>query len=196
MSTVSHETLLALRDFFVAHFSGDDLTDLALELGIDLEDIPGTTRKAKARELAGYLNRHGLIDELREVVPRVRPKLTSEWATVFGDQSAPALSPPAGVPGPELNPVVSVVAEHPDFAAAVDRKNMLFAAGVLSYAAGIDLTGSGRAVSLRVLSQLNSVSGVADGHTPLGDFLRYFISLPEALPHKQMIEDLIAKYSL
>jgi hypothetical protein len=125
----------------------------------------------------------------------VRPELN--WDAVFSGPQIPALPlPPPVVSGAEIAAAGRVVAGLPDFAAQVDRKNMLFAAGVSHLAGGVDLTGPDRTVSLRVLNQLNAVSTAADGHTPLGDFLRYVISLPEAQPDKKMLEDLIAKYGL
>lgn len=193
MSTVTHEVLLALRDLFATRFSGEELGDLAFALGVDLEDIPGSTRSAKAREFAQYLNRRGLMDKLKQKGPEVRSELP--WGQIFGDTAAPAPVTVA-VDGAELAGVAQIVAGLPDFAAPVDRRAMLIAAGLSAFAAGIDLIGSERSVSLRVLTSLSAVSTAADGQTPLGALLRYVLTIPEAFPHKEVLEGLIAKYRL
>ncbi|MEZ4518685.1 MAG: trypsin-like peptidase domain-containing protein [Chloroflexota bacterium] len=72
-----NELIVELRDIFAANFNTDELTDFALELGVDLEDLPGSSRKAKARELATYLSRHDLIDKLATVGPDARPDI--DW---------------------------------------------------------------------------------------------------------------------
>lgn len=194
MTTVSHEVLQALVKLFNERFDSNELEDLAFALGVSFDDLKGNTRSAKARELAQFLNRRSMMDKLQEVGPQKRPEL--DWDAVFGGPPSTVLKPPPGITGAELAAVAQVVAALPDFAAQVDRRNMLFTAGVSHLAGGVDLTGPERTVSLRVLNQLNSVSSSADGHTPLGDFLRYVVSLPEALPNKKMIEDIIAKYRL
>jgi hypothetical protein len=193
MSTVTHEVLLALRDLFATRFSGDELEDLAFRLGVDLEDIPGSTRSAKAREFAQYLNRRGLMDKLKQVGPEVRKELP--WGEIFGNAAGPAPVAVA-VDGAELAAAAQVVAGLPDFAAPVDRRAMLIAAGLSAFAAGIDLIGPERSVSLRVMTTLSEVSTAADGQTPLGKFLRYVLTIPEAFHHKELLEGLIAKYQL
>lgn len=192
MSTVTHDVLLALRDLFATRFSAGELEDFAFALGIEFEDIPGSTRSAKARELAQYLNRRGLMDKLKQKGPEIRPELP--WAEIFGEAPSPASQ--VVISGKELADAARVVAGLPDFAAAVDRRAMLIAAGLSPFAAGIDLTGAERSVSLRVLTALGDVSAAADDHTPLGDFLRYVLTIPEAFPHKDLLEGLVTKYRL
>jgi hypothetical protein len=79
---------IALRDFLVAHFNEDDLRDLCFELGIDDQDVPGTTKPAKAREMVIYCQRQMRLEELKAVCAQRRPKA---WAETFpGTAPVPA----------------------------------------------------------------------------------------------------------
>jgi hypothetical protein len=197
MPKAPHALLVELRDVFVDNFKLGELNEFAFELGMDAGNFESPTLNGRARELPEYLARRGELSKLAEVGPERRGDI--DWVgilTKHGILEGTTPLPSTVVPGPELNPVVDAIVSHPDFAAPEDRKNMLYAAGVLQYAAGINFYGSDRAVALRVLTQLNNVSTAANGHTPLGDFLRYFNTLPEAFPHKELLEGLIAKYRL
>ena len=96
MSTVSLEVVKALVKLFVERFDNNELEDLAFSLGVNFDDISGNTRSAKARELALYLNRRSLMDELRQKGPVERPDL--DWEAVFGGVTPPLT---AGITGPE-----------------------------------------------------------------------------------------------
>lgn len=56
-------------------FSLEELRELAFEMGIDLESLPGEGRSAQARELISYCRRHGRLGELRTRVVAKRPHL-------------------------------------------------------------------------------------------------------------------------
>jgi len=58
-------------------FDENELQDLFFYLQIEYTDIPGDTRRDKARELILYLNRRGRIDELIELCRGLRPKI--DW---------------------------------------------------------------------------------------------------------------------
>ncbi len=66
---------MALRDALVQHFDISELQDLAWEMNVDYENIPGSTINAKARELITYSKRHGLLDQLVRQVQIRRPFL-------------------------------------------------------------------------------------------------------------------------
>jgi GAF domain-containing protein len=55
------------------HFSYDELHNLCLDLGVPFENLPGTSRDAKARELVLYLQRRGRILELFKQIRLLRP---------------------------------------------------------------------------------------------------------------------------
>lgn len=46
------------------NFNEDELRDFCLELGIDYEDLRGSSKSSKARELADYCRRQGLVPQL------------------------------------------------------------------------------------------------------------------------------------
>jgi hypothetical protein len=189
---MSQEGVSALTNVFIRHFNLDELHDLVFDLGLNFEQIPGSNLPAKALALAEYLNRHRLMDRLLAIVLEKRPDVL--WKDIFGNNFD---TTPQGVfNGADLAALAQVVAGLPDFATPVDRQAMLITAGLSAFAAGIDLLGPERSVSLRVVTALSEVSTTADGQTPLGKFLRYVMTLPESFPHEELLEGLIAKYRL
>ena len=70
---VERDALLALRHALNQGFGEEDLRDLAFELAIDYDDLPGATRKAKARELVLHCRRHERLAELRQAILQQRP---------------------------------------------------------------------------------------------------------------------------
>lgn len=68
-----HEALQALRQALDDHFGAGDLRDLAFDLAIEYDDLPGETRKHKARELVVYCYRRGRLEELKRAILVRRP---------------------------------------------------------------------------------------------------------------------------
>ncbi len=56
--------LAHLRQDIVEHFDDSDLRDLCFDMGIDYDDLPGQSKKDKARELVARCKRTGKIREL------------------------------------------------------------------------------------------------------------------------------------
>lgn len=63
----------ALNDALNNYFSMGELADLAWDMDIDFEEIPGDTKSAKARELIAYCQRRGRLDDLVHSVQVRRP---------------------------------------------------------------------------------------------------------------------------
>jgi len=61
-----------LHDALTQYFSKGELADLAWDINIDYEEIPGDTKSAKARELIAYSQRRGRLDELSQQVLKRR----------------------------------------------------------------------------------------------------------------------------
>lgn len=57
------------------HFSENELRDLCLDLGVQYENVEGTTPDAKARELAGYMARRSELGRLIRRCVELRPKV-------------------------------------------------------------------------------------------------------------------------
>lgn len=81
-----------LRKNLTQYFSDGELRDLAFDLGVDYESLPGQGKADKARELVAHLERRGRLDELREQLQRLRPGMSrngprprrsSTWAVVI-----------------------------------------------------------------------------------------------------------------
>lgn len=59
-------------------FNLEDLDRLSFELGIDFENITGSTRDSKARNLILYAKRRGKISQLTSLIDSSRPKLARQ----------------------------------------------------------------------------------------------------------------------
>jgi hypothetical protein len=64
-----------LRKLIDDRFSDSELRDLCFELGLDYDDVSGSNRKDKTRELIVSLERRNRLDELRETIQRLRPDI-------------------------------------------------------------------------------------------------------------------------
>lgn len=187
MSTVSLEVVKALVKLFVERFDNNELEDLAFSLGVNFDDISGNTRSAKARELALYLNRRSLMDELRQKGPVERPDL--DWEAVFGGVTPPLT---AGITGPEppargpqldfrdIQKLGPILAAHTLFQTPDGRQSLLYNAG-LSRVIHLDLNGNAYAVASSLLAKVNEYGEIEPGDTAIGRLLAYVAADP-ALP--------------
>jgi hypothetical protein len=64
-----------LHRLLVQHFSEDELKTLCFELGEDYDNLPGSGKANKARELVSWSQRNGRLVELAEMMQRVRPNI-------------------------------------------------------------------------------------------------------------------------
>lgn len=62
------------RDQLVTHFNQGELQNLAHDLSIKYDELPGDTLSSKARELIAYCERHGRTQELVELCQKLRPR--------------------------------------------------------------------------------------------------------------------------
>ncbi|RMH21285.1 MAG: tetratricopeptide repeat-containing protein [Gammaproteobacteria bacterium] len=67
-----------LRDLLLTHFDIAELNELCFELGVEFEDIPGSTLSDKSSELILYCERHDRTQELIEVCKKNRPMVKWE----------------------------------------------------------------------------------------------------------------------
>ncbi len=95
------------RAQLVELFGEDDLRDLCFELEIDFENLPGSTKSAKARELFIFCTRRGQLEALRATCARLRPHLA--WPPLaVGPTPSPAVTSPTTTA--TLTPAVDGVA--------------------------------------------------------------------------------------
>lgn len=59
--------------------SADELATIAFNLGIEIENLPGDNRIARARELVLYFEHRDELDRLEQELVRVRPDLKPAW---------------------------------------------------------------------------------------------------------------------
>jgi Effector-associated domain 7 len=87
----------SLFDALSDHFDTNEVENLCFQLGIDYDDLGGSSKSGKARELIELLNRSNRIHELADLVLRERPHLANELAATKKSQTAHSLPnvPPA-----------------------------------------------------------------------------------------------------
>ena len=73
LPAAEREELLALRQALTDRFGEEELRDLAFDLAVEYDDLPGSARKDKARELVTFCRRHDRLDELKLAISRRRP---------------------------------------------------------------------------------------------------------------------------
>lgn len=90
--TTFRNTLLAqLRQYF----DQSDLRDICFKLGVDYEDLAGTSKQDKTRELILHMERNGRIDALITECRRLRPTVSWQDAIArFVAQEAEGRNPP------------------------------------------------------------------------------------------------------
>lgn len=203
MAPVPNELLIELRNIFRERFSLSDLADLCQELGIDIENLPGTSRNEKARELAAYLGRRDMVGKLAVVGPKSFPDVL--WLEVLGrygyapDRGAddqPPVTPPTQLTIDDLRLLVPLLSQYPEFNAPGSRQNLLAMAGVQPYL-DVDVAGSPRQVANAVLLRLNERGEIAPGDTAIGRLLAYLLA-DDTLSQsaRDTIVGIVARYQL
>lgn len=71
---------LALLDKMASSFSSSEVSELAYSMNIDYEDLAGSNRRAKVRELITYNERRGQIDKLLAALSTMRENI--DWYVV------------------------------------------------------------------------------------------------------------------
>lgn len=202
MAPVPNELLIELRNVFRERFNLSDLADLCQELGIDIENLPGTSRNEKARELASYLGRRDMIGKLAQVGPKSYPDVP--WLEILGRHGYVAPVPDkknAPTASPELNyqdiqRLMPILADHPSFLSPGNRKSYLAVAGVDSFIM-TNLDGGPQLVAMGVLAELNRYGRTKEGDVAMGRLLKYLL-IDEALPpnRKDIVADIAGRYGL
>ena len=84
---------LKLYEFILDHYSLGELKDLCFYLNVVYDDLDGTARKDKARELVEYVARRRRLDDLRAVLAQQRPEQYGEaFAAPAGKPEKPSFS--------------------------------------------------------------------------------------------------------
>jgi len=66
---------IRLLDLITGHFSLEELSVLAFELGIDADELAGDTKSAKALSLLRYCQRRDLLAQLKDAMRKARPHI-------------------------------------------------------------------------------------------------------------------------
>ena len=70
---------IRLRQILNDYFNESELQNLAFDLGVDYENLPGKAKSDKARELIAFLDRRGRLAELVQRCHQLRPN--APWPT-------------------------------------------------------------------------------------------------------------------
>lgn len=200
MTSMPTDLMIGLKEIFATYFDLEGLTDLALALGVDIENLSGASKSAKARELALYLRRHSKLPLLAEVGPAQRPdidwSLLAPYAPDLPEPAAALALQPIKLDFRDLQKLAPVVAAYPMFQTPDGRNTVLVLAGVAPYI-NLDLNGNAQYVASSLLAKLNEYGAIAPGDTAIGRLLAYLVA-DAALPpaHKDIITTVAAKYEL
>lgn len=204
MTPMPTDLMIELRDIFATRFDQDALNDFALELGVDYENLSGSSKGAKARELALYLWRHSLLTKLAEVGPKRRPEI--DWTKTLAPHlglTDPASQLPVPVPDPrpkldyrDLQKLIPILAAHTMFQTPDSRQSVLVISGLAPHI-HLDLNGNAFVVASNLLAKLNDYGEIAPGDTAIGRLLSY-IARDQALPpaDKDVITTIAAQNSI
>lgn len=72
------QKLQRVRHFLTAHFNEEELRNLAFDLGVDYEDLAGTGKSAKVRELLLHLQKQNRLEEVIQAARAQRPLVEYE----------------------------------------------------------------------------------------------------------------------
>ena len=170
MTSMPTDLMIGLKEIFATYFDLEGLTDLALALGVDIENLSGASKSAKARELALYLWRHSKLTMLAEVGPAQRPDI--DWsllAPYAPDPPEPAAAlalQPIKLDFRDLQKLAPIVAAYPMFQTPDGRNTVLVLAGVAPYI-NLDLNGNAQYVASSLLAKLNEYGAVSYTHLTL-----------------------------
>ena len=73
MTTAATPDRVAIRKVLAAKFNDEELATLAFDVGLNREDLPATTRAARARELIACCENTGKLNALTAEIERLRP---------------------------------------------------------------------------------------------------------------------------
>ena len=200
MTSMPTDLMIGLKEIFATYFDLEGLTDLALALGVDIENLSGASKSAKARELALYLWRHSKLPLLAEVGPAQRPdsggSLLAPYAPDLPEPAAALALQPIKLDFRDLQKLAPVVAAYPMFQTPDGRNTVLVLAGVAPYI-NLDLNGNAQYVASSLLAKLNEYGAIAPGDTAIGRLLAYLVA-DAALPpaHKDVVSAVAAKYEM
>ena len=201
MTTMPTDLMMGLRDIFATYFDVEGLTDFALALDVDYENLSGSTKSAKARELALHLWRHSKLAKLAEVGPKQRPDI--DWcllAPYAPDLLKPVIDPPSP-PEPiidftDIQRLLPILSSYPLFQTPDGRNTLLAISGIAPFV-NLDLNGSAQLVASSLLVKLNEYGEIGPGDTAIGRLLAYVVA-DAALPpsHKDLLAAIATKYGL
>jgi hypothetical protein len=79
MASTSQEHRIRLYDVLLRYFSLAELEDVCFRLGVDWDELPGSTKASKARALVDHLARRNRLEEIARIVSEERSNVAIGW---------------------------------------------------------------------------------------------------------------------
>lgn len=73
------ELVVLIQHALNQFFDKNELGQLSFELGIDFENLPGSTKESKTRELVMFVDRRGQLEMLVDHIRQMRPNVPLPW---------------------------------------------------------------------------------------------------------------------
>ena len=195
--------LVAIHELLVQHFNVSELKSLCFKLGFSYEDLGGSGRNDKAREMVTFLDRRGSLPDLKQVVQEERPNAV--WP-IEGGRAVHAHSPSPSsmrlqLGQADFDRLVSLLAGMPEFRTAAGRVDFLddvFAGSprkddVLTL---INLDGNPRGVAVRVITRLAQFGQDEPGQETLGVLINKLLAYIGSGPDADFLQGLFDQYPL
>ena len=193
--------LVAIHDLLIQHFSAEELRTLCFSLGIEYDDLPGSGRTDKARELVAYCQRHSRLPDLQKAVTQARPNVT--WPTDAAPTNPPNPTTPTRwqLAPNDFNQLASLLATLPEFRATdrrIDFLDDVFAGSSRQHdiLGRLNLDGQARGVAVRVINTLMSFGQDEPGQETLGVLLNKLLNYIGGGSEADFIRGLFERYPL
>jgi hypothetical protein len=195
-----------IHQLLLAHFNEEDLKTLCLRLGVEYDDLPGSGRSSKARELITYLQRRGRLEELRPAVVAVRPNAVWPGAATAPSPAStpepPVRRNPDWPPDPaDIDRLVAILQAQPQFADPHQRLSFLQQVFVSSprqqdILGLINVAGFPRSVAMQVVSRLIQFGQDKPGRETLGLLVSAMLAGYGAHPDADFLRGLLDRYPM
>jgi V8-like Glu-specific endopeptidase len=189
-----------IHQLLLAHFDKEELKTLCLELGVNYDDLPGSGRSNKARELITYLARRGRLPELRTAVIAARP--TAVWpGGTAGSQPQPAVAGRWQLRPEDRSRLIDLLIARPEFRFPERRdafiEEMLVGSPRKGHIQGqIIFDGPPRQFAGHLLTVLTQFGQDEPGQEVLGLLLNHLLPYLGGSPDADFLHDLFTRYPL
>lgn len=193
----------AVYQVLYERFNLSELKTLCFNLDVAYEDLGGSGKSGKVRELIQYLERRNRLADLEAAVRAQRPDIAWPQPAAATPSPVTSSSPARGVAlsSEDFDDLVRILAAMPEFrseTARIDFLDDVFAgsarkADVLSL---MNLSGTPRGVAVRVVTRLTQFGMDEPGQETLGVLINKLLSYTGGGADAEFLRDLFERYPL